>query len=380
MSPVLSKITTFFLLIVLGILLKGKFNGKAEKGALKTYILNVALPATIFISLISINIDTQYFYFPLLAILFNGLIFLASPLILRVAKIHKNPQKNRTLLLLLPSFAPGLSCFPIINEFLGSEALAKASLFDFGNKIFVLLFLFIFAFRLHHLTQKKQKIESEKPYVTILKSLFLEPINILIFVAVMILATGNNINTIPPIFVDLISKIKGTLTPLVLIFIGLSVVFNRKVIVEIIPTLFLRAGLCLLIVTVMLQIFAVTIPNDILFFMILSLSSVSFWPFAHMSLIDKIEQKAKVKERTFDIAFGLNYLAYSLPFSTLLILGLLVKGAYFINFSNLYYVSVALLLIGFGMLLLMPNKENLPDAVLSKKKKWRLIYFFTNLF
>ena len=380
MSPVLSKITTFFLLIVLGILLKGKFNGKAEKGALKTYILNVALPATIFISLISINIDTQYFYFPLLAILFNGLIFLASPLILRVAKIHKNPQKNRTLLLLLPSFAPGLSCFPIINEFLGSEALAKASLFDFGNKIFVLLFLFIFAFRLHHLTQKKQKIESEKPYVTILKSLFLEPINILIFVAVMILATGNNINTIPPIFVDLISKIKGTLTPLVLIFIGLSVVFNRKVIVEIIPTLFLRAGLCLLIVTVMLQIFAVTIPNDILFFMILSLSSVSFWPFAHMSLIDKMEQKANVKERTFDIAFGLNYLAYSLPFSTLLILGLLVKGAYFINFSNLYYVSVALLLIGFGMLLLMPNKENLPDAVLSKKKKWRLIYFFTNLF
>ena len=281
---------------------------------------------------------------------------------------------------MLPSFAPGLSCFPIINEFLGSEALAKASLFDFGNKIFVLLFLFIFAFRLHHVTQKKQKIESEKPYVTILKSLFLEPINILIFVAVMILATGNNINTIPPIFVDLISKIKGTLTPLVLIFIGLSVVFNRKVIVEIISTLFLRAGLCLLIVTVMLQIFAVTIPNDILFFMILSLSSVSFWPFAHMSLIDKIEQKAKVKERTFDIAFGLNYLAYSLPFSTLLILGLLVKGAYFINFSNLYYVSAALLIIGFGMLLLMPNKENLPDAVLSKKKKWRLIYFFINLF
>lgn len=92
MSPVLSKITTFFLLIILGILLKGKFNGKTEKGALKTYILNVALPATIFISLISINIDTQYFYFPLLAILFNGLIFLASPLILRVAKIRKRTE------------------------------------------------------------------------------------------------------------------------------------------------------------------------------------------------------------------------------------------------------------------------------------------------
>ena len=60
MSLELSKITTFFLLIILGILLKGKFKAKTEKGALKTYILNVALPATIFISLISINSDFKY--------------------------------------------------------------------------------------------------------------------------------------------------------------------------------------------------------------------------------------------------------------------------------------------------------------------------------
>ena len=315
-----------------------------------------------------------------MAILFNVLIFVASPFILKVAKIHKNPQKNRTLLLLLPSFAPGLSCFPIINEFLGSEALAKASLFDFGNKIFVLLFLFIFAFRLHHLTQKKQKLQSEKPFVTIFKSIFLEPINVLILLAVIILSTGNNINSIPPLFVDLINKIKDTLTPLVLIFIGLSIVFSKKVIVEIIPTLFIRAGLCLLIVTVMMQTFGVRIQNDILFFIILSLSSVSFWPFAHMTLIDKIEEKAGVKERTFDIGFGLNYLAYSLPFSTLLILGLLIKSDIFFNFTNSYYVAAGLLLVGFGILLVVPKEKPLPTTNTAKKKKWNLIYFLTNLF
>ena len=380
MSLVFSKITTFFLLILLGVLLKSKFKGKTEKGVLKTYILNVALPATIFISLISINIDIKYLYYPFLAILFNVLIFLASPYILKVAKLHKNPQKNRTLLLLLPSFAPGLSCFPIINEFLGSEALAKASLFDFGNKIFVLLFLFIFAFRLHHLTQKKQEIQSEKSYVTIVKSIFLEPINILILVAVIILSTGNNISSIPPFLVDLINKIKGTLTPLVLIFIGLSIVFSKKVIIEIIPTLFLRAGLCLLIVTVMMQIFGVRLQNDLLFFMILALSSVSFWPFAHMTLIDKMEQKAGVKERTFDIGFGLNYLAYSLPFSTLLILVLLIKSELFFNLINNYYIAAGLLFIGFTMLLVLPKKEQLAEAETVEKKKWGFIYFFTSLF
>lgn len=380
MSLVFSKITTFFLLILLGVLLKSKFKGKTEKGVLKTYILNVALPATIFISLISINIDIKYLYYPFLAILFNVLIFLASPYILKVAKLHKNPQKNRTLLLLLPSFAPGLSCFPIINEFLGSEALAKASLFDFGNKIFVLLFLFIFAFRLHHLTQKKQEIQSEKSYVTIVKSIFLEPINILILVAVVILSTGNNISSIPPFLVDLINKIKGTLTPLVLIFIGLSIVFSKKVIIEIIPTLFLRAGLCLLIVTVMMQIFGVRLQNDLLFFMILALSSVSFWPFAHMTLIDKMEQKAGVKERTFDIGFGLNYLAYSLPFSTLLILVLLIKSELFFNLTNNYYIAAGLLFIGFTMLLVLPKKEQLAEAETVEKKKWGFIYFFTSLF
>lgn len=380
MSLVFSKITTFFLLILLGVLLKSKFKGKTEKGVLKTYILNVALPATIFISLISINIDIKYLYYPFLAILFNVLIFLASPYILKVAKLHKNPQKNRTLLLLLPSFAPGLSCFPIINEFLGSEALAKASLFDFGNKIFVLLFLFIFAFRLHHLTQKKQEIQSEKSYVTIVKSIFLEPINILILVAVVILSTGNNISSIPPFLVDLINKIKGTLTPLVLIFIGLSIVFSKKVIIEIIPTLFLRAGLCLLIVTVMMQIFGVRLQNDLLFFMILALSSVSFWPFAHMTLIDKMEQKAGVKERTFEIGFGLNYLAYSLPFSTLLILVLLIKSELFFNLTNNYYIAAGLLFIGFTMLLVLPKKEQLAEAETVEKKKWGFIYFFTSLF
>ncbi len=380
MSLVFSKITTFFLLILLGVLLKSKFKGKTEKGVLKTYILNVALPATIFISLISINIDIKYLYYPFLAILFNVLIFLASPYILKVAKLHKNPQKNRTLLLLLPSFAPGLSCFPIINEFLGSEALAKASLFDFGNKIFVLLFLFIFAFRLHHLTQKKQEIQSEKSYVTIVKSIFLEPINILILVAVVILSTGNNISSIHPFLVDMINKIKGTLTPLVLIFIGLSIVFSKKVIIEIIPTLFLRAGLCLLIVTVMMQIFGVRLQNDLLFFMILALSSVSFWPFAHMTLIDKMEQKAGVKERTFDIGFGLNYLAYSLPFSTLLILVLLIKSELFFNLTNNYYIAAGLLFIGFTMLLVLPKKEQLAEAETVEKKKWGFIYFFTSLF
>ena len=99
-----------------------------------------------------------------------------------------------------------------------------------------------------------------------------------------------------------------------------------------------------------------------------------------MTLIDKMEQKAGVKERTFEIGFGLNYLAYSLPFSTLLILVLLIKSELFFNLTNNYYIAAGLLFIGFTMLLVLPKKEQLAEAETVEKKKWGFIYFFTSLF
>ena len=357
MSSFAPEIFVFFLLITLGFILKHKFKKQSFKTGLKIYILNIALPATIFISIINFEISSNFLLYPLIALFFNIIIFAITPLILKIAKISDS-KKKRTLLMLLPSFAPGLSCFPIINDFLGSEALAKASIIDFGNKFFVLLFLFFIAIRLHNLNQNNAIYNRRKSIKPMLKNFLYEPINIIIFVAIIFLWTGNTITNLPNLLIDFFSKISNTLTPVVLIFIGLSIILKRDVVMDIIPLLLLRSGICLLILTFLLQLTGYGFYTETKLFLILSISSVSFWPFAHMTFVNNIEKDIDKRNKTFDIKFGLNFLAYSLPFSTTLILFLFSNDSFLSNAINLYLISVFLIILGYGLAIFFNTKKN----------------------
>ena len=154
MSEIILEIFLFTSLIFLGIFLNYCFKNNYLKKSFKFYILNIALPVTIFISVVSIKIQHKYFFYPLIFLLFNFLVLTISNILFRILNVED--LKKRTLILLLPSFAPGLSCFTLINEFLGYDSLAKASLIDFGNKIFVLIILFFIAMGLHKQNQKTQ--------------------------------------------------------------------------------------------------------------------------------------------------------------------------------------------------------------------------------
>ena len=357
MSSFAPEIFVFFLLIGLGVILKHKFKKQSFKTGLKIYILNIALPATIFISIINFEISSNFLLYPLIALFFNLIIFTITPIILKIARVSDS-KKKRTLVMLLPSFAPGLSCFPIINDFLGSEALAKASIIDFGNKFFVLLFLFFIAIRLHNVNQNNAIYNKAKSIKPILKNFFYEPINIIIFVAIIFLLTGNTITNLPDVLIDFFYEISDTLTPVVLIFIGLSIIFKRDVVMDIIPLLLLRSGICLLILTFFLQITGHGFYIETKLFLILSISSVSFWPFAHMTFVDNMEKDLDRKNKTFDIKFGLNFLAYSLPFSTILILFLFSNNRFLTDAVNLYLISIFLIILGFGLTIFFSTKKN----------------------
>ena len=371
-----SRIIVFFLLIFLGVLLKKKFSVKSERLGIKNFILNISLPATIFISFISFEVNLDYIFLPFIGIAFNFFIFLLSPLLLKISGIHTNPQKSRTLLLLLSSFAPGISCFPIIEEFLGSEYLIKASLLDFGNKLFVLVFLLGFSIHLHKITQGIRKRKNKVQLKTILKNIFFEPINLVLVTSLLMLSFGFNIDQIPKVLVNFIIRLKDTLTPLVLIFIGLSIIFAKDALKEIIPLLLIRAGICLLMTSTLIHFLGVSNSSENTFYLIIALSSVSFWPFAHMAVIHKIEKNENSKKRTFDITFGLNFLAYSLPFSTILILLLISNTDKLKNFSSLFVFSLFMILIGFLIIWINSKPDDLGQNKLVKKKKKTLIYFY----
>jgi malate permease and related proteins len=112
-----------------------------------------------------------------------------------------------------------------------------------------------------------------------------------------------------------------------------------------------------------INIFNITNTNLILLAVVVPLSSCSFWPFAHISGINlKEDDKGLSKDRkTFDMNLAVLILAFSLPLSTILVMGILASGEFFAHTSTL--LITGLILTGLG---LAPHLLKKPFFKLSK--------------
>ena len=140
------------------------------------------------------------------------------------------------------------------------------------------------------------------------------------------------------------------MTPLVLLFIGLAVQLKegkKRIVASI---LLFRAGITMLISAGMIYVLHITDPSMVLLSIVIPLSAASFWPLAHISAFNLREDaKSLPKEkRTFDLELAVLLLAFSLPFSTILILGILSSGTFFVHTSTL--ITCGLILISLGAL------------------------------
>ncbi|WP_332914257.1 permease [Algoriphagus boritolerans] len=234
-------------------------------------------------------------------------------------------------------------------EYLDEEALAWGALADVGNKVYVLIFSYLIAmtwyYRVHRLG-KRSKGEKVKQ---LLFAMLKEPINLVLILAILLLSIGWNMDTIPGFISKSILSLKDMMTPLILLFIGLSVILKRKQIQSIISLLMLRAGISLLLSGALISLFSFSSTTAILLAVVFPLSSCSFWPFAHMSAVRQLESVTENgnPSRTFDLELGINILAVSLPFSTLIILSIFSAGDYFTNPVHVLAFGALLLLIPF---------------------------------
>ena len=94
-----------------------------------------------------------------------------------------------------------------------------------------------------------------------------------------------------------------------------------------------------------------------------SLSSCSFWPFAHISNISFKEKHLNEKERTFDTGIALSLLALSLPISVIMILGMLTAGETFTSVKSILIAAIIFIVIGS----IFPIVNYLKEHLLSKK-------------
>ena len=343
----LQKTLLFLFFILLGLLLKTKLKDKKELGGVKIIILNLALPATIFIALLSIDIKISLLFLPLLALALNIFLFLAFPVFAKPLGLKPGTANYRTAHLLLPSLAPGLSCFPFILEYLGESYLAKAAMADLGNKLFVLLGLYLVAMRWHYKIQQINSVSNKSKIKKLGIAMFTEPVNLFIGVALVLLFLGLNLQSLPYIFSESLTKLSLIMTPLVLLFIGLSVSVKRNQFVQIISLLLVRAGIVTLFAWAVCLLASVNVAEDRLLLVAFGLSACSFWPFAHIASVASQEKESSKLRKTFNQNYAINILAISFPLSVVLILGILSAKTYFASSYNLFFLGLLLLGSGF---------------------------------
>ncbi|PRX56754.1 permease [Flagellimonas meridianipacifica] len=344
MDSGLYKTITFVCFILIGVFLKNKIKSKDERSGIKAIILNLALPATIFIALLGVKVEWSLLFLPIMALALNVVLFLAIPFVLPLVGIEKDSPEFRTARLLIPSLAPGLSCFPFVLEFLGENALAKVAMADLGNKIFVLVILYVVAMNWHYQLRSKAKKGNGK-LMSLLKVLVSEPVNIFIIAALILLVFGFTMDTLPVLFSDILKKLSLIMTPLVLLFIGLGIKLKRKQFFQVFSMLCIRAGLVFVLGGIFILFSGLKSIENILLLLAFGLSSCSFWPYAHISAVEHLEVE-DTQKRTFDSDFALNILALSFPLSTVLILGVLNTGTFFTTNINILLVGGVLFAIG----------------------------------
>ena len=354
MDVVLSKTLVFISFMVIGGLLKFKFNRKEEKDGLKKIILNLALPATIFIALLQVRIDMAFLLLPLMALAFNISLFALTPWFLDRTGVGRNSPVGRTAWMLLPSLAPGLSCFPFILEFLGPEYLARAAMADLGNKFFVLLVLYLVAVRWFRKNCEGLSPDKSRrgTIVALLKKMFSEPVNLLIFAAMILVVFGIGLADFPVFLREIIERLSYIMTPLVLLYIGLALKLKKHQAGLIFSLLTFRAGVSLLLAGGAILFTGIEADQNILLVLSFVLSACSFWPFMHIAMVDAEEKDLGIPGRTFDPQFAIAVLAFSLPVSVVFILLVLSSGSLFATPGTIFISGFMLTGLGFVPLLL----------------------------
>lgn len=353
----MEKTLVFITIIVLGWWMCKKLPGSAEKNGIKALILNLALPATIFIALLKINLETNLFWLPLLAMVANILMIFGALITLHFLQIERGSVRYRTVLLLFPSFAPGLSCFPFLIEYFGDEMLANAAFADVGNKIFVLFILYIWSIKMyfHHVKNPIKNDHSLQFRLGgILKSLLTEPINLVMIVGVMMLCLGLDLNSLPFFIGDTIGRIGLMMTPLILLFIGLSLQVSLREVGGILQILLMRSGVAFFISALLLLVLPSGLAISLLILAVLfPQSACSFWPFAHMNTVQNMRE-GEMDETVFDLKFCLNILAFSLPLSTAIVVGVCSYPDLFSRPDIVFYASF--IMIGCSTILLILSR------------------------
>lgn len=356
MSEAVTKTFSLLLLIGIGYVLQRKLQSRDHREGIKTMILSLALPATIFVALLQIDFKSNLIIIPVLSLGFNVVMhFLVDKLPLRPL-LNMPLNQYRTLIMLIPSLAPGLSCFPFIMEYSGQGPLAMAALADVGNKIFVLIISYTIAMKWYYEVNKAQVTDGKTKIKELLVAMLNEPVNLVILTALLMLALGLNYASLPAMITLSVDRLSLMMTPLILLFIGLSIKLTWEQVKTILAFLSFRSGVAFFLSGLVLYFWPAPDTATALLIIVFPQSACSFWPFAHMAVVGQMESKRGGSVKTFDQEFAMNVLACSMPLSVMMILLVYSSGDFFAR-TPVVFASSGLLTLLAGLIVILTSRS-----------------------
>jgi malate permease and related proteins len=359
MSAALTKTISLLLLIGLGYLFQKKIRGKEQLDGIKTIILSLALPATILIALLQIDFKSELIIIPILTLGFNIAMYLLIRALPFQSIFNISESQYRTLVMLIPSLAPGLSCFPFIIEYSGQGALAMGALADVGNKIFVLIISYTIAMKWYYEINQQIAKKGSLKVKEVLLAMVNEPVNIVIVLAIVMLSLGLGYQSFPAAISLSVDRLSLLMTPLILLFIGLSMRLTWQQVKTILAFLSFRSSIAFLISGLVLYFFPPADVATALLIVVFPQSACSFWPYAHMAAVGQLESKLpeQAKQKTFDQEFAMNVLACSMPCAVLLIMTIYSSGNLFAHAATSFTCSGVL--VGITLIVAIASSKKL---------------------
>lgn len=352
---VIQKAIALLFLIIVGYALNRKFQDPVSVSTIRNFILNVALPATIFLSTIEINTQLDLLLLPSFALGVNIYLMLIGIFLSYLLLKKAGKAKRRALILLFPSLAPGLTVYPFVEQFLGKQGLAWAALADTGNKLFVLIGLYALAIYWYRKSSDQHNSHVKMQWKSIALFLLGEPVNIAIIIGLILATSHLSTESLPLALTDTIQKLAACATPLILFYVGISLNLKSFQFGILLMILLARSGAGFLFSAAAIALLHPPTLEATVLFIALPQASCSLWPLLHATRINQQDTPSEdgnasgEKPTFFDTNFATSLLALSFPFSIFVLLLVFSSGTSFNSPSQLGITGL-ILLIAFAVL------------------------------
>lgn len=231
MTQVIAKMLPILLLLGLGLGLRKKaLVSQSAVGELKKLVINLFLPAVLFVTFVEMELESQYFMIFIATFILLVLFYYIGVALNKVKKLY-----HPMLPFVLTATTFGLLGLSLYETAFGADKLVKMSILGVGHELFI-WFVYI--------TIMKIRLSNEKVSLGIIKNFATSPLIIAVVSGIMINALGWSIyfetNFILAGILTTFKYLASLATPLILMIVGYGLVLKKQYMVKSMKLLLLR--------------------------------------------------------------------------------------------------------------------------------------------